>query len=197
MISFFGPRAGIEEIFLDVPVWNIADHEARVAKLFSKSTRVSKIRGKCAEDGVISGSTIYEVTLLTKKPLYLFVSTDAGGNSPNSQSTVLQFALRNLERWKCSSIPSHLTYSHGTYVGEVANGKANGQGTYTASASGTVYKGSFVNDSFNGSGTMTWKDGAQYVGTWQNDVGVQGTMTYPNGKKASGTVRKGVFTPSN
>jgi hypothetical protein len=90
-----------------------------------------------------------------------------------------------------------LSYSHGTYVGEVASGKANGQGTYTSANSGTVYKGSFVNDSFNGSGTMTWKDGSKFVGTWQNDVGVQGTMTYANGKTANGSVRKSQFAPND
>ena len=104
---------------------------------------------------------------------------------------------QNTNKSSSSANAQTINYSHGTYVGEVANGRANGQGTYTASASGIVYKGSFVNDRFNGSGTMTWKDGAHYVGTWQNDVGVQGTMIYPNGKKASGAVMKGVFTPTN
>jgi len=86
-----------------------------------------------------------------------------------------------------------LTYSHGKYVGEVANGKANGQGTYTSAASGTTYTGGFVEDRFNGSGTMTWKDGAKFVGTWVNDVGVQGDGISPDGQVVSGTVKNAKF----
>lgn len=86
-----------------------------------------------------------------------------------------------------------LNYSHGVYVGEVAGGKANGQGTYTAAKSGTIYSGQFTNDSFNGQGTMTWKNGDRFVGTWQNDSAISGIMTFSNGKTAQGTVQNAVF----
>ena len=89
-----------------------------------------------------------------------------------------------------------LTYPHGTYVGEVLSGKAHGLGTYTAARSGTVYTGQFIGDTFSGVGTMTWTDGSKFVGKWQNDVGISGTMTYANGSTTSGVVRSGVFTPS-
>lgn len=90
-----------------------------------------------------------------------------------------------------------LTYSHGKYVGEVANGKANGQGTYTAAKSGTIYSGQFVNDTFSGSGTMMWTNGDKFVGSWQNDSAVSGTMTFANGQTASGVVRNAVFVGGN
>ena len=86
-----------------------------------------------------------------------------------------------------------ITHSHGSYKGEVVSGKANGEGLYTAAKSGTTYSGSFANDKFNGSGTMTWADGAQFVGTWNSDVGVEGSMTYPDGRIAHGTVRNAKF----
>ena len=90
-----------------------------------------------------------------------------------------------------------LTYSHGKYVGEVANGKANGQGTYTSAKSGTIYSGQFVNDTFSGSGTMMWTNGDKFVGSWQNDSAVSGTMTFANGQTASGIVRNAVFMVGN
>lgn len=86
-----------------------------------------------------------------------------------------------------------LSYPHGTYVGEVLNGKANGQGTYKSSKSGTTYTGQFVNDSFNGIGTMAWTNGSKFVGTWKNDVGINGTITYADGRKEEGTVQRGIF----
>lgn len=89
-----------------------------------------------------------------------------------------------------------LTYSHGKYVGEVASGRANGQGTYTAAKSGTIYSGQFINDTFTGNGTMTWPNGDRFVGSWQNDSAVSGTMTFANGRTASGTVHNGIFTES-
>ena len=89
-----------------------------------------------------------------------------------------------------------LTYSHGKYEGEVLNGRAHGYGTYTSANSGTVYTGQFITDTFDGYGTMTWTDGSKFVGKWQNDVGVSGTMTYANGYTSSGVVRSGVFTLS-
>lgn len=86
-----------------------------------------------------------------------------------------------------------LNYSHGTYVGDTLNGKAHGFGTYTSKQSGTKYTGQFVADTFSGNGTMIWTSGAKFVGQWQNDSGVSGSITYPNGATAAGTVRNAVF----
>ncbi len=87
-----------------------------------------------------------------------------------------------------------LNYSHGRYVGETLNGKAHGLGTYTSAQSGTVYKGEFITDTFSGVGTMTWTDGSQFYGKWQNDVGVSGTLTQRNGASMAGVVKNGVFS---
>ena len=85
-----------------------------------------------------------------------------------------------------------LNYSHGKYVGEALNGKANGQGTYT-SKSGVIYQGQFINDTFSGNGTMFWTNGDKFVGTWNNDSAVNGTMSFANGSSAQGTVRNAIF----
>ena len=85
-----------------------------------------------------------------------------------------------------------LNYSHGKYVGEALNGKANGQGTYT-SKSGVIYQGQFISDTFSGSGTMFWTNGDKFVGTWNNDSAVNGTMSFANGSSAQGTVRNAIF----
>lgn len=87
-----------------------------------------------------------------------------------------------------------LSYPHGRYVGETLNGKAHGLGTYTSAQSGTVYKGEFIADTFSGVGTMTWTDGSQFYGKWQNDVGVSGTLTLRNGASMAGVVKNGVFS---
>ena len=86
-----------------------------------------------------------------------------------------------------------IKYSHGVYVGEVANGKANGQGTYTAAKTGTIYSGQFVNDTFSGQGTMLWKNGDKFVGIWKNDSATGGTMSFAGGRTASGVVQNGMF----
>ena len=51
------------------------------------------------------------------------------------------------------------------YVGELKDGKQNGQGTYT-SADGGKYEGEFKDGNMNGQGTHTYADGAKYVGEW-------------------------------
>jgi hypothetical protein len=85
-----------------------------------------------------------------------------------------------------------LNYSHGKYVGEAFNGKANGQGTYT-SKSGVIYQGQFNNDTFSGNGTMIWPNGDKFVGIWNNDTALNGYMTFVNGTSAQGSVRNAIF----
>ena len=86
-----------------------------------------------------------------------------------------------------------LVYPHGSYVGEVKNGKADGMGTYTAEQSGTIYTGQFSSDTFSGTGTMIWTNGSKYVGEWSNDAGIKGVMTYADDRTATGTVKNAVF----
>lgn len=99
---------------------------------------------------------------------------------------------RNVQNMQGVGTSQTLTYSHGTYFGEVLNGKAHGFGTYTA-RSGTIYIGQFINNEFSGDGSMTWTNGSKFSGKWRNDEGISGVLVYPNGTSAKGTVKNSVF----
>lgn len=62
---------------------------------------LEKLRGGCDEDGEISGSAVYAVSLPGRKPVFVYISTDAGGNSPDSRSSSMQFSLKREDRWSC------------------------------------------------------------------------------------------------
>ena len=53
------------------------------------------------------------------------------------------------------------------YVGEIKNGRPNGQGTVTRN-DGKTYVGEFRKGRLNGQGTVTWSDGRKNVGEWKN-----------------------------
>ena len=53
------------------------------------------------------------------------------------------------------------------YVGEIKNGRPNGQGTVTRN-DGKTYVGEFRTGRLNGQGTVTWSDGRKNVGEWKN-----------------------------
>ena len=69
---------------------------------FNKNALVKILRAGCKDEGVISGSAVYEITLTQKKSVYVLVSTDSGGSTPNSRSSSFQFTLEPEDRWKCS-----------------------------------------------------------------------------------------------
>ena len=72
------------------------------------------------------------------------------------------------------------------YVGEVKDGKANGQGTYTW-ANGDRHVGEWKDDKRNVQGTSTYANGDKYVGEWKDDKKHgQGTYTYADGDKYVG-----------
>jgi len=79
------------------------------------------------------------------------------------------------------------TYPDGRkYVGEFKNGLLNGQGTFT-SPDGRKYVGEFKEGKRNGQGTQTSPDGGKYVGEWKNgEMSGQGTKTWSNGEKYVG-----------
>ena len=99
------------------------------------------------------------------------------------------------------------------YIGGFKNGKRTGTGTITFAKGTNVYTGQFLDDLFSGDGTMTWAQGAtlytnegdmiinggaKYVGKWQKDVGVSGTLTFASGDYMSGTISNDVvFTPTS
>ena len=100
------------------------------------------------------------------------------------------------------------------YVGEVKNGKRNGQGTYYYAdgckyegqwkedkkhgqgalyfANGNKYVGQFKEGQYHGQGTFFWPDGDKYVGQWENDKRHgQGTYFYKNGNRYEGQYTDG------
>ena len=59
-----------------------------------------------------------------------------------------------------------IKFGSSTYVGDVKNGKAHGQGVFTFS-DGTKYEGTFKKNRFHGEGTYLDKDGESYTGKWR------------------------------
>jgi hypothetical protein len=100
-----------------------------------------------------------------------------------------------------------------TYVGQVKDGKYNGQGTYTWANGnkyvgewednkqhgqgtfmwdGEKYVGEFRDGKRNGQGTYTWASGAKYVGEWEDgEQHGQGTYTWVNGDEYVGEWKDG------
>jgi len=72
----------------------------------------------------------------------------------------------------------------GKYVGEIEDGKPNGQGIYTFEKGeweGDKYVGEYKNGKKVGYGTYTWKDGEKYVGSWMMNIRWNGTDYDKNG----------------
>lgn len=66
------------------------------------------------------------------------------------------------------------------YIGELKNGKANGQGTLTLQ-DGDTYTGEFKSDKKDGNGTLTLSNGI-LIGTFKDDTANgKGTFTWPDG----------------
>ena len=113
-----------------------------------------------------------------------------------------------------------LTHPNGDeYVGEVKEGRYNGQGTYTFSngdkyigewkdsknhgqgtiifgpnskTAGDKFIGEFKNNMKNGQGTYFYYNGNKYVGEWKDDKNHgQGTYTWANGHKYEGEYKDG------
>lgn len=72
------------------------------------------------------------------------------------------------------------------YIGEVKNGKANGNGIALLD-SGSRYEGSWKDNQRHGNGTFYWPDGEYYSGNYENDLRDGfGTYYWPNGEKYAG-----------
>jgi len=82
------------------------------------------------------------------------------------------------------------------YVGEIEDGKPNGQGTYSF-PDGSSYEGDWKDDKYyegeyHGQGTYTYPDGRMYVGEFKDgEKNGQGTYTYPYGNKYVGEYKDG------
>jgi len=78
------------------------------------------------------------------------------------------------------------------YVGEIKNGKPNGQGTQTF-PDGSKLVGEFMEGWMNGQGTITYPNGYMYVGEFKdNEKHGQGTQTFPDGYKYVGKYKDGL-----
>ena len=73
------------------------------------------------------------------------------------------------------------------YVGEIENGRQNGQGTSTKTDGSKIYVGDWKDGEMHGQGTFTYSDGKKYEGEWKNGkYHGQGTYTKPDGSKYVG-----------
>ncbi len=111
----------------------------------------------------------------------------------------LQFALEKskvrLHRLKRqlrdNSGGAYLTFTNSKgsqihYVGEIKDGKANGNGIALLNT-GSRYKGQWKDNKRHGEGTFHWPDGDYYVGDYENDKrSGQGTYFWHNGEKFVG-----------
>jgi hypothetical protein len=68
---------------------------------FSPTTKIRQLRGGCKSENGIAGTAVYEIVVENKKPVYVQVEVDAGGNSPNSRTTGFQFVLEPEKSWAC------------------------------------------------------------------------------------------------
>ena len=79
------------------------------------------------------------------------------------------------------------------YVGQIAGGLREGQGSY-AWSDGRRYVGGFRAGLEDGQGTYTWPDGRKYVGELADDQpNGRGTFTAADGRRQSGLFRNGEY----
>ncbi len=77
------------------------------------------------------------------------------------------------------------------YVGDVTNGKPNGQGTET-SPEGEKYEGEWKDGKKEGQGKLIQVDGSKYIGEWKNGKrNGYGTLSSTNGSKYVGKWKDG------
>jgi hypothetical protein len=68
------------------------------------------------------------------------------------------------------------------YVGEIKNGKPNGQGKWTL-PNGNKYEGEWKDGEKHGRGSYTWSNGRKYIGEWKDGKKHgQGSYTFGRGK---------------
>jgi hypothetical protein len=76
------------------------------------------------------------------------------------------------------------------YEGDWHLGHWHGHGIIR-NAEGDVYEGQVVNDLKQGDGRMTYADGRIFLGTFQENEAVDGTIIFPDGAKYVGSLHKG------
>ena len=93
----------------------------------------------------------------------------------------------------CQKESNEILIDGNKYVGELNNGKPNGQGTMIFT-DGSKYVGEFKNGYFNGQASYTFSDGESYVGEFKNDdFNGQGRYTFLDGDSYVGKFKNGKF----
>lgn len=101
---------GARTVILDVSVIIGGNDQAVIEKSeftkalrgqFSPTTKIRQLRGGCKSEDGIAGTAVYEIVVENKKPVFVQVEVDAGGNSPNSRTTGFQFVLEPEKSWVC------------------------------------------------------------------------------------------------
>ena len=96
-----------------------------------------------------------------------------------------------LENGDVKYYENRIEYRDGKYVGEINNGKPNGQGIESYS-DGEEYVGEWKNGKKQGLGIYNWNNGQKYVGEWKNgEKDGLGILSFPDGRKIIGEYRKG------
>ena len=105
-VFFTGARTMIFDVSVviggdDRSVIEKEDFTKTVKSQFNATTKIRLLRGGCKSEGGLAGTSVYEIIVQDKKPVYLQVETDAGGNTPNSRTTGFQFMLEPDQNWAC------------------------------------------------------------------------------------------------
>ena len=81
----------------------------------------------------------------------------------------------------------------GVYEGEILDNTFNGQGTMRYK-DGRVYEGNWVKNNKEGRGCLSWPDGSKYWGCFENDqINGEGEFIWTNGYHYKGSFVNGVF----
>ena len=81
----------------------------------------------------------------------------------------------------------------GVYEGEILDNTFNGQGTMRYK-DGRVYEGNWVKNNKEGEGCLSWPDGSKYWGHFENDqINGEGEFIWTNGYHYKGNFVDGVF----
>ena len=78
-------------------------------------------------------------------------------------------------------------YKDGKYVGEIENGKPNGQGVINYTYNGEKYEGEWKKGMYNGYGTNTFINGTKFIGEFTSHIkNGFGIIIYRDGRKSEG-----------
>jgi len=102
-------------------------------------------------------------------------------SDPPAVQALETFAINDMADEKAVTATLTLQFPHtnltGTYIGEVHDNFARGEGVFTFAppdGPGWTYTGAFENSAMNGLGTVSWQDGTQFTGVMRGNQPYQG-----------------------